>query len=104
MIPFPIATATHSPGAVECPLAIVIPTICGLQHKLLISVGALYAYTGSVKIFAFLDDEEFEEPGTDAPTAGDVPPLVVRGELGPRALSEPDAGRVGVWVMSQRRS
>ena len=37
----PIAIATHSPGAVDSPDVIAIPAICGLQHKLLISEGAV---------------------------------------------------------------
>lgn len=53
LIDFPIAMAIHSPGAVECPVFIVIPAICGDQAKLVISACAEYAMTGSVTILFF---------------------------------------------------
>lgn len=48
LIDFPDAIASHSPGAVECPVFIVMPAICGDQARLVISLGAVYAITGSV--------------------------------------------------------
>ena len=53
LIDLPIAIAIHSPGAVECPVFIVIPAICGDQAKLVISACAEYAMTGSVTIRFF---------------------------------------------------
>lgn len=46
-IDFPMAIAIHSPGAVEWPVFIVIPAICGDHAKLVISLWAEYAMTGS---------------------------------------------------------
>ena len=37
----PDATAIHSPGAVECPVFVVIPAICGDHARLVISPGAV---------------------------------------------------------------
>lgn len=45
--------AIHSPGAVESPLFIVIPAICGDHARLLISLGAEYAMMGSLMIRFF---------------------------------------------------
>lgn len=73
----PMTIATHSPGEIEWPDEWVIPAICGLQHRLLISAGAEYAYTGSESIFAFFD--VLEDPDV---LLGDAPPA--RGEFGPR--------------------
>lgn len=91
-----MAIATHSPGAVEWPVAIVMPAICGLQHRLLISAGAVYANTGSVRTFGFFDDEEVEEEEGEPLALGEVAPRVV--------VSALEGGRVGTCVMSQRSS
>jgi hypothetical protein len=49
----PHAIATHSPGAVECPVFIVIACICGDHARFVISLLAVYAITGSVTIRFF---------------------------------------------------
>lgn len=84
-----MAMAIHSPGAVECPVAIVMLAICGLQHRLLISDDAVYAKTGSVMVRGFfeLDEEEGE--------------AALRGELGPRDPGAPEAG-LWAWARSHR--
>ena len=48
MILLPIATATHSPGAVVCPVGIDKPAICGDHAIFAISLAPVYAITGSV--------------------------------------------------------
>ena len=48
MIDLPIAIAIHSPGAVEWPVFIDMPAICGDHARLEISLAPVYAITGSV--------------------------------------------------------
>ena len=48
LILLPIATATHSPGAVVCPVGIDKPAICGDHAMFAISLAPVYAITGSV--------------------------------------------------------
>ena len=48
LIDLPIATATHSPGAVVCPVGIDSPAICGDHAMFAISLAPVYAITGSV--------------------------------------------------------
>lgn len=48
LIVFPIAIASHSPGAVVCPVFMAMPGIVGDHAKLVISLAPVYAITGSV--------------------------------------------------------
>lgn len=84
LILFPIVIAIHSPGAVECPVGIVIPAICGDHARLEISLWPVYAMTGSATT-RFL-------------TSG-------RGELSPElAFRGEAAGTCMYGTMSQSRS
>ena len=48
LIDLPIAIAIHSPGAVEWPVFIDMPAICGDHARLEISLAPVYAITGSL--------------------------------------------------------
>lgn len=83
-IDFPIEIASHSPGAVDSPVGIVIPAICGDHAIFTISDCPVYAITGS-EMMRFL-------------ASG-------RGELSPELAFRGDAA--GTWVypeISQSKS
>ena len=48
LIDLPIAIAIHSPGAVEYPVFICMPAICGDHAMFTISLAPVYAIAGSV--------------------------------------------------------
>lgn len=53
LMDLPLAIASHSPGAVEWPVFIVIPGICGDHARFVTSLLAEYAMIGSVTILFF---------------------------------------------------
>ena len=90
----PIATATHSPGAVVCPVGIDKPAICGDHARFAISLAPVYAITGSV-ITRFFASGRGELSPVDA-FRGDAAVFWVYGAMSQRSSWQSSAARS--WV------
>lgn len=77
LIDLPMAMAIHSPWSVECPECIVMPAICGDHARLLISLGPVYAMTGSATMRFFTSGRGELRP--ELGFLGDVDGMLVYG-------------------------
>ena len=94
LIDLPIAIAIHSPGAVEYPVFICMPAICGDHAMFTISLAPVYAITGSV-ITRFFASGRGELNPVDA-FRGDAAVFCVYGAMSQRSSWQSSAARS--WV------